>query len=132
MENEIICTEIYEAALALIGERENEGTGDYAERAPYLLAAFCSEAGALDTLCRSAGSLDKQPAYSAVMIELASVFPLTRRFAKPASLYIAAMLVLDENEELSEKLYDRYCDAMSSICSGIPGAIEKITDIYGC
>ncbi len=131
MENEIICTEIYEAALSLIGEKNFGSVDDYAERAPYLLAAFCGEAGGLDAVWRSAKGLSEQPVYGAVMIELASVFPLANRFSGPAAMYLGAMLIIDENEELSDKLYAKYCDAMSAICSEVPGAVAKITDLYG-
>ncbi len=131
MENEIICTEIYEAALALIGEKNTGGADDYAERAPYLLAAFCGEAGGLDAVFRSAKGLPEQPTHGAVMIRLDSAFPLSNRFSGPAAMYLGAMLVIDEDEELSDKLYARYCDAMSEICTEIPGAIGEIADIYG-
>ncbi len=129
MGNQIICTEIYEAALAMIGERCAANNADYAERAPYLLAAFCGEAGGLDRLYRRAKGCGEQPGFGAVMIELASPFPLSGRFMRPASLYLAAMLVLDEDEELSDRLYGKYCDAMSAICSEV-GATEKIIDVY--
>lgn len=131
MESEIICTEIYEAALSLIGEKNYGSVDDYAERAPYLLAAFCGEARGLDAVYRSAKSLPEQLPHGAVMIELTSVFPLAKRFSGPAAMYLGAMLIIDENEELSDKLYARYCDAMSAICSEVPGAVEKITDMYG-
>lgn len=129
MENQITCTEIYESALAMIGERCAAQNADYAERAPYLLAAFCGEAGGIDRLYRKAKCCGEQPEFGAVMIELASHFPLSSRFFGPASLYLAAMLVLDEDEELSDRLYGRYCDAMSAICSEV-GATEKIIDVY--
>lgn len=131
MEREIRCTDIYDSALALIGESDAGGSVDYAERAPYLLAAFCGEAGGFDTAYRRSRGLAAQPAYGAVVIDLGEVFPLANRFAGPASLYLGAMLIIDENEELSDKLYGRYCDMMSTICSAIPGVLEKITDIYG-
>ncbi|NLW73999.1 MAG: hypothetical protein GX057_03765 [Clostridiales bacterium] len=129
MENRIICTEIYEAALSMIGERNAVHNADYAERAPYLLAAFCCEAAQIDRLYRKTKGYGKQPEFGSVMIELASPFSLSPRFLGPASLYLAAMLVLDEDEELSDRLYGKYCDAMSAICSEV-GATEKIIDVY--
>ncbi len=80
MENRIICTEIYEAALSMIGERNAVHNADYAERAPYLLAAFCCEAAQIDRLYRKTKGYGKQPEFGSVMIELASPFPLSPRF----------------------------------------------------
>ena len=45
--------------------------------------------------------------------------------------YVAAMLVLDENEELSDKLYSRYCDLMSDLCATCPASAQPIVDVYG-
>lgn len=131
MEQNIVCERIYKAALALINEPDNGNADDYAERAPYLLAAFCGEAGGIDAAYRKSKGLPSQPSYGSVMIGLEESFPLSNRFAGAAALYLAAMLVIDENEELSDRLYGRYCDRMSKICSEIPGVLEKITDIYG-
>ena len=36
-----------------------------------------------------------------------------------------------ENIELSDKLFDRYCDIMATIHSEIPAKIEKIAQKYG-
>ena len=44
--------------------------------------------------------------------------------------YLAAMLVIDYDEELSDKLYDRYCDSVSVISSAIPFEIESIINRY--
>lgn len=131
MEQNILCTRIYEAALAMINEPGAGGADDYAERAPYLLAAFCGEAGGIDAAYRRAKGLPAQSAFDAVVIDFDEEFPLANRFAGAAALYLAAMLVIDENEELSDKLYGRYCDRMSCICTEVPGALESITDIYG-
>lgn len=131
MEREIRCTEIYENALALLAEPEPEFCEDYAERAPYLIAAFCCEAGGLDRAYRQVNSLETQPEYGTVYINLPDIFPLSNRFASIAASYVAAMLVLDTNEALSDKLYGRYCDRMSVICGEIPASVQSITDIYG-
>ena len=45
--------DIYISALSLIGESVDiEENNDYEERAPYLLAAFCSEAASTDAAYR--------------------------------------------------------------------------------
>ena len=122
--------DIYISALRLIGEVA-ENNDDYMERAPYLLAAFCTESAETDIAYRREHSLDPRPRVSSVCIPLDTDFPCADRFATAAASYIAAMLVIDENAELSDRLFDRYCDIMATIQSEIPSRIEKIVDRYG-
>ena len=112
--------QIYQSALGLIGELNDPMLcEDYEERAPYILAAFCSLACEIDKRLRVVDSLDSQPSFSHVYISLDSAFPLCERLSPAASLYLAAMLVLGENDELSDSLYDKYCDAIASIGSSV-------------
>ncbi len=124
--------DIYISALHLIGERadavENE---DYAERAPYILAAFCTESAETDTAYRLQKGLAPRGSVNCVCIPLESDFPCADRFVNAATSYLAAMLVIDENMELSDKLFDRYCDCMATIQSELPAHIEKIAQRYG-
>lgn len=129
MPEKITCQSVYDAALALLGEPDAARCTDYAGRAPYIIAAFCAEAEPVDAALRDADS--PTPQFSSVAIELTVDFPLSDRLVPLAAAYLAAMLVLDENEELSDKLFERYCDGMSTLCAGIPAVSEKITDIYG-
>lgn len=122
--------DIYISALRLIGE-VSDSNDDYMERAPYLLAAFCTESAETDIAYRREHSLADRPYASTVYIALDTDFPCADRFAPAAAAYIAAMLVIDENEELSDKLFDRYCSIMATIQSEIPSKIEKIVDRYG-
>ena len=124
--------DIYFSALHLIGESANtEENVDYEEKAPYLIAAFCSESAETDAAYREYKNLSSAPSADQVSIPLESNFPRADRFANAASLYLAAMLIIDENMELSDKLFDRYCDSMATIQSEIPSKIEKIADRYG-
>ncbi len=124
--------DIYVSALHHIGENpSSEQNEDYLERAPYLLAAFCTEAAETDTAYREYKNLGSAPSVDFVSIPLESDFPCADRFANAASLYLAAMLIIDENMELSDKLFDRYCDSMATIQSEIPARIEKIAQKYG-
>ena len=66
-----------------------------------------------------------------VHIPLEADFPLSDRFVNAATAYLAAMLIIDENGELSDKIYDKYCDMMARIQSEIPAKIEKIAQKYG-
>ncbi len=93
---------------------------DYEERAPYIIAAFCNEAQERDKAWRALSNITTQEnTWNPVFIALQEVFPLSDRFASAAVFYLAAMLVLDIDEELSDKFYDRFCDAMSTIDSNI-------------
>ena len=124
-------SEVVDSALALIDEVNDGSVDDYIERCPYLIAAFCSEVGTLDLLWREKSGEVEQDSYSAVAIDMDEVFPLSERFIPAAASYVAAMLVLEENEELYERLYGRYSDLISGICAELPGAVEKITEVYG-
>ena len=124
--------DIFISALHLIGENADaEENLDYKERTPYLLAAFCSEAATTDAAYREYKKLDKTSSFDSVSIPLDADFPFAERFVHTASLYVAAMLIIDENAELSDKLFDKYCDAMATIEAEIPLKIEKIADRYG-
>lgn len=123
--------EIYDCALGLLAESTDDGANDdYEERAPYLLAAFCAEAHNADKALRHSHSEQSAVDFSPVYLGLEEQFPLLECFAAPAALYLAAMLVMDYNDVVSDKLYDRYSDSMSSICSSIPALTEHIKDRY--
>ena len=123
--------DIYNGAMRVLAEQtdilEND---DYQERAPYLIAAFYDENRDIDKAYRCANSLPKAPEVNAVCVELGEDFPCAPRFSSACCIYVAAMLVLDENSELSDKLYDKYSDMMATISSGIPSFVENISDRY--
>ena len=128
------CSEIFKSALRLLNEKgaedENE---DYAERAPYILSTMFSESAKTDKKYREANGLGEQGAFSPIYVELSEEFPLASRFASAATFYLASLLILDANEELSDTFYEKYCDSMSAILSEIPCAsasLEKIKDVY--
>ena len=116
------CTnkQIYSSALGMLGELNDPMLcEDYEERAPYILASFCSLASEIDKRLRIIDSLEDQPSFSHVFISLESSFPLCQRLAPAASLYLSAMLVIGENDDLSDSLYDKYCDAIASLASSV-------------
>lgn len=122
---------IYDAALRMIAELGGEGcSDDYAERAPYLLAAFCCENAVADIHYRAAHGYPAQEDFSRVFIELGEAFPLCERFAYPAECYLASMLLMEESEALSDKLYDRYCDSISAVYGELPAQSDGIVDRY--
>ena len=75
-------------------------------------------------------SLETQGNWNCVCIPLENDFPLSDRFVSAAALYLAAMLVLDSDESLSDKLYALFCDEMSEISGEIPAVIESIANRY--
>ena len=109
------CTEILKKALHLLNEKGGaEENDDYAERAPYILSAMFSEAARLDQNYRAANKLEEQPTFS----------------TNAAAFYLASLLIVDENDELSDSFYDKYCDSMASISSETCGKAEKIKNVY--
>ncbi len=130
------CKKIYKSALKLINEPSGAGVGcaeefdELEERAPYLLAAAVAEAGEVDDEYRRSHGLDPRVPCDDVELPLDAEFPLSPRFAPAASFYLAAMLIADENPELSDALFDRFCDAMADIKASIPAISGRIRNVY--
>ncbi len=128
--------DIYNASLGMIGtEVSAENIEDYAERAPYLIASFCSMAKSLDKKLRRRDGLVKQAPFSPVFLELEADFPLCERLITTAALYVAAMLVIEENTSLSDSLYDKYCDGIASLSTELgadtkAGVFPDLEDAY--
>jgi len=123
--------DVYISALNLIAQSDRaESNEDYEERAPYLLAAFCSEVREMDREYRKAHGLCVQTDFNDVYMALDRDFPACHRFSAPACLYLAAMLIIDEDGALSDKFYEKYCDAISSVYSEIPAELDSIRNIY--
>lgn len=112
--------EIYNNALVHLGQSsDTTNTSDYEARAPYLLAAFCSTVKSLDKQVRKAEGLISQSSFSPVCLLLNQSFPLCDRLVPAAALYIASMLVIDEDSSLSDSLYDKYCDNIASLAAEV-------------
>ena len=123
--------DIYKAALNLLSQSADEGENpDFEERAPYLLASFCSEAFETDRILRSVLGLTPIGSFDGVWLPLDVDFPLSSKLAPIGAAYLAAMLVIDEDPELSDKLYGHYCDGISRIRSEIPCILESIKNKY--
>lgn len=125
------CKEIYLAALRKFGEVAEEGRSkDYAERAPYILANVMADLSALNgRYCAMHG--EAATPFRGVRIELEDTFPLCERFAGVVSDYLAAMLTVDEDSELSDTFFDKFCSAVAAITAEIPAERQKILDVYG-
>ena len=118
--------DIYKNALSLIGEQVSGSVNDdYEERAEYILPAFFCVAKSTDKKLRKAEGKEDQPSFSPVYTPLDNEFPLSDSFVSTAALYLAAMLVIDENSELSDTLYDKYCDNIASIAASLNANAES-------
>ncbi len=123
--------EIYETAIHLLAEpMEEERLEDYAIRAPYLLGGFLYENSRLDASYRQFNGLEPHGFIGAVYADLDADFPFAERFATAAGYYLASMLVIEENGDLSDKLFDIFCDSIMQISAEIPASLESITDVY--
>ena len=125
------CKYIFRSALKLLGEIGNETDNpDYTDRAPYIIAAFISEAFDADKKYRIAHGLDEADEPDQVYIDLDDEFPLCDKLAPMCAFYLASLLIADENPEISESYYDRYCDSISSFIASLPTRAESIKNIY--
>ena len=125
--------EIYTGALSLIGEMPNGvNIEDYEERAPYLIASFCSSNSSLDKRIRRMESIPAGSRFSPVYLPLESEFPLCEKLISAAELYTAAMLILDEDNKLSDSLYDKYCDSVASLSAIYYAKDHTLTPIADC
>lgn len=123
--------ELYDASLALVGEYgTNADTSDYLERAPFLLASGYSECTSLDAVYRRSTGIPSVPYPTVVCVTLSDPFPLAEVFALPVTYYLSAMLTIEESEELSDRFFSLYTDAMESIRASLTAKTESITDRY--
>lgn len=122
---------IYQGALRLLAESvEAEDNQDYRDRAPYILGTFCSQTRGVDAVARKLRGIKKASVGDVVYLDLDSQFPLLDDFAPAAELYLAAMLVIDYDAPLYERLFERYCDLISTVCASIESVSEKIVNKY--
>lgn len=123
--------DIYSSALGLLAQGvDGAQTSDFEDRAPYILATFCREVFELDKAIRSILGVSSAQEFTGAYLSLDGEFPLLERFTAIAAKYLAAMLIIDEDSDLSDRLYAMYCDSMATLQSQIPAVIEKITDKY--
>ncbi|MBR2906606.1 MAG: hypothetical protein IKC26_01000 [Clostridia bacterium] len=124
--------DVYDLALALLSENgDRTENGDYEERAGYLIAAFASEAEPIDRCLRERMGMDGEETDIPIYLSLEEAFPLSDRFAPAAGNYLASMLILDEDPDLSDLLFARYCDKIAAISQSIPMKSYSIADRYG-
>lgn len=122
--------DIYDTALRMICEDAYSAAPDYDDRAPYLLANFYNEQIPLQKKLDAVSGRDPVEYLPEICVDLGADFPFTEELIPPATYYLAAMLVLDENEEMSDRLFDRYIDGVASIAMSLPASSHPIKDRY--
>ena len=122
--------ELYDSALRIVSETDENTNMDYEERAEYILAAFCSECAGINKKYCKANSLTETDFSPKSVVALSERFPLHEVFVPAAVYYLGAMLVSDENESLSDRLFALYTDAISAIQEGLPWSNHKIVNRY--
>ena len=123
--------ELFDGAVRMVAEGGADGdVTDYEERAAYLLATICHQCEPLDRVYRNATGEDTSSLEIEVCVSMEDAFPLSNAFAPAVTYYLAAMLVLDENEDMSDTLFSHYANALASIRDSLPAATEKILNRY--
>ena len=124
--------QVYENALGLICEAgDSTDTSDYEDRVGYILATFLGQCIPADRQYRMAHQMSVSSLGVLAQVDLDADFGLSDVFVTPAEYYVAAMLVIDENEELSDRFFELYTDALSLLLSTLPCSTESISDRYG-
>ena len=124
--------DIYDTALRLVCEDSSAAAPDYDDRAPYLLANFYNEQVPLQKKLDAAKGAEPTDYQPEVCVDLGVDFPFSEELISPATYYLAAMLSLDENEELSDRLFDRYIDGVATVAMSLPASLHPIKDCYNC
>ncbi len=126
--------DLIDGAIAIVCENASVtfGNEDYNARAPYLLATFVTQYAKLDGEYREANNLEgKVISTDAAAIDPNAEFPLCDVFAPAAIYHLASGLVIDENEEMSDKFFDRYISVILDIRKALPASVGAIVDRYG-
>ncbi len=126
--------EILDGAIAAVCEdvTNSRSTEDYVIRGQFLLATFVTQYAKLDAIFREANGITPQEInLNTTMIDPEDDFVMCDVFIPVAIYYVAAGLVIDENEEMSDKFFDRYVDGILQIRKELPAKQGAIVDKYG-
>ena len=126
--------DILDSAIAAVCEdvTSSYATEDYIIRGQFLLASFVTQYAKLDAVYREAHGMDPQVIETNIVsIDPEDDFPMCNVFAPIAAHYAAAGMVLDENEEMSDKFFDRYVNGVLQIRNELPAQQGAIVDKYG-
>ncbi len=120
--------DVLNAACALICEAVGT-SDDYESRAPYIIGTFLRTCKQVDRDWRLAHGMEPTPAYGNYP-PMSDNFPFVDELSPAATYYLAAMLAMDENSELYEKLYDLFTDAVATVAASIPVTTHPIKQVY--
>ena len=126
--------DILDAAVASVCEdvTNTRLTEDYIIRGQFLLANFVTQYAKLDATFREANGMPTQTINTNVIsIDPEDDFPMCDVFVFAAVHYEAAGMVIDENEEMSDRFFDRYINSILEIRQGLPAVQGAIVDKYG-
>lgn len=125
--------DLIRSAIATICEdtTTSQNIEDYNLRSQFLLATFVTQYAQLDGIYRKAHAMEPYEISTDVAaIDPEDDFPLCDVFSPAAIQYLASALVIDENEEMSDKLFDRYINIILEISKNLPSKAEAIIDRY--
>lgn len=118
-------------ATTLLGESSSSpSVSDYSDRAASLIQIASLQLGDLDTAYRQAFDLSERTDDSSAPV-LTGTFALCDALIPATAFFLAAMLAVDENEELSQRLMTLYEKSLAQVKNSIPCVREPITDRYG-
>lgn len=126
--------DILNGAIAAVCEdvKSPDQVEDYITRGQFLLASFVTQYAQLDSLYRKGKGMEaKTVKTDIVSVDTDDDFPLCDVFIPVAIHCVAAGLVIDENEEMSDKFFDRYVNGILEIRKGLPAEQSAIVDKYG-
>ena len=126
--------DVLNGALAATCENTliSRATEDYIFRGQFLLANFVTQYARLDKQYRQANNLEiREIQTDMVSVDTEDEFPLSDVFIPVAICFAASGFVLDENEEMSDKFFDRYVNGILEIRQGLPAVQSAIVDKYG-
>ena len=125
--------DVLNGALAATCENTliSRATEDYIFRGQFLLANFVTQYARLDNQYRQANNLEiREIQTDMVSVDTEDEFPLSDVFIPVAIYFAASGFVLDENEEMSDKFFDRYVNGILEIRQGLPAVQSAIVDKY--
>jgi len=123
--------DIYDLAVRILGKNSVASNDEeFLDRTPYIMAIFCCNTAKLDRDFRESHNLPTQNHFNEVYLNLDEDFPLDSRFSAPAAQYLASMLVADDKESVSEKLFGMFVNNISDILHEIPAKKYKILNFY--
>lgn len=126
--------DLISSAIAAVSEDTTSSFGveDYNLRAPFLLATFITQYAKLNKdYCTANGLEETVVSTNVATIDPDDNFPFGDIFAPAAINYLASAFVIDENEEMSDKFFDRYINMMLEIRKNIPAKAAAVIDRYG-